>query len=85
LLLSNIQEANTMEDLLKILDKYIVPTEFALGLQKMCQLASIDNSDAIQIYGQSDNIRNRMESLLISFVGYLKINPISIILYFIFS
>jgi len=74
-----------MEDLLKILDKYIVPTEFALGLQKMCQLASIDNSDAIQIYGQSDNIRNRMESLLISFVGYLKINPISIILYFIFS
>jgi len=85
LLASNIQEANTMEDLLKILDKYIVPTEFALGLQKMCQLASIDNSDAIQIYGQSDNIRNRMESLLISFVGYLKINPISIILYFIFS
>jgi hypothetical protein len=72
LLLSNIQEANTMEDLLKILDKYIVPTEFALGLQKMCQLASIDNSDAIQIYGQSDNIRNRMESLLISFVGLFK-------------
>ncbi len=61
-----------MEDLLKILDKYIVPTEFALGLQKMCQLASIDNSDAIQIYGQSDNIRNRMESLLISFVGLFK-------------
>ncbi len=61
-----------MEDLLKILDKYIVPTEFALGLQKMCQLASIDNSDAIQIYGQSDNVRNRMESLLISFVGLFK-------------
>jgi len=59
-----------MEDLLKIFDKYIVPTEFALGLQKMCQLASIENSDAIQIYGQSDNARNRMESLLISFVGY---------------
>ena len=70
ILLINIQEANTIEDLLKIFDKYIVPTEFALGLQKLCQLASIENSDAIQIYAQSDNGRNRMESLLISFVSH---------------
>jgi len=69
MLLTNIQEANTVEDLLKIFDKYILATEFALGLQKMCQLASTENSDAIQIYNQSDNARNRMESLLISFVS----------------
>jgi hypothetical protein len=70
MLLTNIQEANTVEDLLKIFDKYVVPTEFALGLQKLCQLASTDNSNAVQIYAQSDNARNRMESLLISFVNY---------------
>ena len=70
ILSTNIQEANTVEDLLKIFDKYVVPTEFALGLQKLCQLASIENSDAIQIYAQSDNARNRMESLLISFVSH---------------
>jgi hypothetical protein len=69
MLLTNIQEANTVEDLLKIFDKYILATEFALGLQKMCQLALTENSDAIQIYNQSDNARNRMESLLISFVS----------------
>jgi hypothetical protein len=27
-----IQESNTVEDLLKIFDKYVVPTEFALDL-----------------------------------------------------
>jgi hypothetical protein len=70
MLLTNIQEANNIEDLFKIFDKYVVPTEFALGLQKMCQLASQDNSDAVQIYSQSDEARNRMESLLIGFVSY---------------
>lgn len=72
MLLKNIQEANTIEDLLKIFDKYVVPTEFALGLQRLCQLASTENSDAIQIYSQSNNVRNRMESLLISFVSYSR-------------
>jgi hypothetical protein len=65
----NIQESNTVEDLFKIFDKYIVPTEFALGLQKLCQFASVENNNAIQIYAQSDNARNRMETLLISFVS----------------
>ncbi|CAF3537133.1 unnamed protein product [Rotaria sordida] len=69
MLAANIKEANTVEDLMTIFDKYIVPTEFALGLQKMCQLASIENSNAIHIYAQSYNARNRMESLLISFLG----------------
>jgi hypothetical protein len=72
MLSKNIQESNTIEDLLKIFDKYIIPTEFALGLQKLCHLASADNSDAVQIYAQSDNARNRMESLLIGFVNNLK-------------
>jgi hypothetical protein len=69
MLVNNIKEANNVEDLLQIFDRYVVPTEFALGLQKLCQLASGDNSDAIQIYSQSDNARTRMESLLISFVS----------------
>lgn len=72
MLLSNIKQANTVEDLLKIFDRYVVPTEFALGLQKLCQLASTENSDAIQIYAQSDDTRNRMESLLLSFVRTFK-------------
>ncbi len=71
MLLSTIQEANNVQDLFKIFDKYIVPTEFALGLQKLSQLASTENSDAAHIYAQSDDARNRMESLLISFVSYL--------------
>ncbi len=65
----NIQESNTVEDLFKIFDKYIVPTEFALGLQRLSQFASVENNNAIQIYAQSDNARNRMETLLISFVS----------------
>jgi hypothetical protein len=71
MLLSTIQEANNVQDLFKIFDKYIVPTEFALGLQKLSQLASTENSDAVHIYAQSDDARNRMESLLIGFVSYL--------------
>ncbi len=55
MLLSNIQEANTVQDLLKIFDKYVVRTEFALGLQKLSQLASTENSDAVDIYAQSDD------------------------------
>jgi hypothetical protein len=70
MLLSNIQETNTVQDLLKIFDKYVVPTEFALGLQKLSQLASTENSDAVHIYAQSDDSRARMESLLIGFVSY---------------
>ena len=70
MLVNSIKEANNVEDLLKIFDRYVVPTEFALGLQKLSQLASGDNSDAVQIYSQSETARNRMESLLISFVSY---------------
>ncbi|CAF2673913.1 unnamed protein product [Rotaria sp. Silwood2] len=69
MLSANINEANTVEDLMLIFDKYVLSTEFALGLQKMCQLASMENSNATQIYGQLYNARNRMESLLISFLG----------------
>jgi hypothetical protein len=65
---AHIKGADKIEDLLKIFDKYVVPTELALGLQKMCQIASVPNSDAIQVYAQSDSARQRMESLLISFV-----------------
>ena len=72
MLLTNIEQANTIDDLLKIFDKYILPTEFALGLQKLCQLASAENSDAVHIYSQSDVTRNRMESLLIGFVSHPK-------------
>lgn len=61
---------------MNIFDKYITPTEFALGLQKMCQLASMENSDALQVYAQTGHSRNRMESLLITFVNY-KIIAIS--------
>ncbi len=75
----NIKQANTVEDLLKIFDRYVVPTEFALGLQKLCQLASTENSDATQIYEQLDETRNRMESLLLSFVSYSNKNLIQII------
>ena len=71
-LLTNIKQANHIDDLLKIFDKYIIPAEFALGLQKMCQLASIENSDAIHTYARSENARNRVESLLISFVSRLR-------------
>ena len=70
MLLSNIEGANNVQDLLKIFDKYIVPTEFALGLQKLSQLASTENSDAVHIYAQSDENRTRVESLLISFVSH---------------
>ena len=70
MLSSNIQDANTVQDLLKIFDKYVLPAEFALGLQKLSQLAATENSDALHIYAQSDDSRNRMESLLISFVSY---------------
>ncbi|CAF3829191.1 unnamed protein product [Adineta steineri] len=76
ILLSNIKQANTIEDLLKIFDKYVVPTEFALGLQKMCQMASVENSDAIQIYTQLDDARNRMESLLLSFLNKFSDNEV---------
>ncbi|CAF3689928.1 unnamed protein product [Rotaria socialis] len=69
MLSANIREANTVEDLMTIFDKYVISTEFALGLQKMCQLASIENSDATQTYAQSGNARNRMESLLITFLS----------------
>lgn len=69
LLAADIQGANTVEDLFEIFDKYILPTEFALGLQKLCQLASGENSDTVHVYSQSDNTRNRMESLLIGFVS----------------
>lgn len=71
ILSGNIKEANSVEELMKIFDKYVVPTEFALGLQKMCQLASMENSNASQIYAQLSNARNRMETLLISFVSHL--------------
>ena len=66
---AHINKAEKIEDLLKIFDKYVVSTELALGLQKMCQMASVPNSDAIQVYAQSDSARQRMESLLISFVS----------------
>ena len=66
---AHIKGAENIEDLLKIFDKYVVSTELALGLQKMCQMASLPNSDAIQVYSQSDSARQRMESLLISFVS----------------
>ena len=69
MLSADIQVANTIEDLFKIFDKYILPTEFALGLQKLCQLASVENSDAVHVYSQLDNTRNRMESLLVGFVS----------------
>jgi hypothetical protein len=58
MLFGNIQEANTIEDLLKIFAKYVVLTDFALGLQKFYQLVLIENSDAILIYAQLDNARN---------------------------
>ncbi|CAF4706264.1 unnamed protein product [Rotaria sp. Silwood1] len=66
---TDITEADTVEDLMLIFDKYVLSTEFALGLQKMCQLASMENSNATQVYAQSYNSRNRMESLLINFLG----------------
>ncbi|CAF4670423.1 unnamed protein product [Rotaria sp. Silwood1] len=69
MLSANIKEADTVEDLMLIFDKYVLSTEFALGLQKMCQLASMENSNATQVYAQSYNSRNRMESLLINFLG----------------
>ena len=69
MLSADIQGANSIEDLFKIFDKYILPTEFALGLQKLCQLASVENNDAVHVYSQSDNTRNRMESLLVGFVS----------------
>ncbi|CAF5169725.1 unnamed protein product, partial [Rotaria sp. Silwood1] len=48
MLSANIKEADTVEDLMLIFDKYVLSTEFALGLQKMCQLASMENSNATQ-------------------------------------
>ena len=69
MLLANIEQANSTKDLLKIFDKYVVPTEFALGLQKLNQLASAENSDAVQIYDQLDDARQRVESLLHGFVS----------------
>lgn len=66
---SQIQNANTIEDIFKILDKYVIPTEFALGLQRLCQLASEENTNAIQSYAQLENNRQRLESLLLAFTN----------------
>ena len=54
---------------MKIFDKYVVPTEFAMGLQKMSQMASTENSDAVTIYTQLESTRQRMETLMLSFVS----------------
>ncbi len=64
MLLSNVQQAHTLKDLLKIFYKYVVPTELALGSHKLCQLVSTKNSDAVHIYAQTDGTQNRMKSIL---------------------
>lgn len=69
MLVSSIEQASSIEELLKIFDKYVVPTEFALGLQKLNQLAAAENSDAVQVYGQMDDSRQRIETLLLGFVS----------------
>ena len=66
---SQIQDANTIDDFFKIFDKYVIPTEFALGLQRLCQLALDDeNNDLVQRYAQLETNRQRFESLLLGFV-----------------
>ena len=66
---SQIQDANTIDDIFKIFDKYVIPTEFALGLQRLCQLALDDeNNDLVQRYAQLETNRQRFESLLLGFV-----------------
>ena len=43
-------------------------TEFALGLQKLCQMVSAEDNNAIQTYIGSETGRRRVESLLLNFV-----------------
>ncbi|CAF1091432.1 unnamed protein product [Adineta ricciae] len=83
LLFTSIEQANTTEELLKIFDKYVVPTEFALGLQKLNQLASAESSDSVQTYGQLDEARTRMETLLLGFVNKFSDNEIATAIAFV--
>ncbi|UJR30035.1 hypothetical protein I4U23_017580 [Adineta vaga] len=76
MLAENIEQANSTEELMKIFDKYVLPTEFALGLQKLNQLASTENSDSLQIYEQLDSTRQRMESLLLGFLNKFSDNEV---------
>ena len=69
ILTHTIKETKTVDELLDVFDSYILPTEFAIGLQKLCQMASVENSDAIHLYQQGDKRRQRIETLLLSFVS----------------
>lgn len=69
MLTNTIKETKTIDELLNIFDSYIIPNEFALGLQKLCQMASAENSDTVHLYQQGDKRRQRMETLLLNFVS----------------
>lgn len=77
MLTSNIKAATNIEDLMKIFDRYVVPTEFAMGLQKMSQMASTENSDAVPIYTQLESTRQRMETLMLSFVSPFTLSAVA--------
>ncbi|CAF1341928.1 unnamed protein product, partial [Didymodactylos carnosus] len=63
-----IRQSTNINELLSIFDKYILPVEFAIGLQKLCDLSSGD-PDVLKIYLQSDDSRTRIEGLLLSFLS----------------